>query len=201
MIPGQNDLCWCGSRRKYKHCHYKIDAATDVEKYSASQAVYAQNWRSTSETHYKAGVYEWLAEELKSFQPRRILDIGPGSGHGLVSLLKILGDDIKIVAVDENKECLHIAQNTLKRMSFVETELVKRMAVTITSGGFSHTAEPLVASFSKQATLIESGFVQRCLPCGCLAQVRPLRCGDGLDERCPYASTSEYKCSCSRRPQ
>ena len=22
---GRNDLCWCGSGKKYKHCHYEID--------------------------------------------------------------------------------------------------------------------------------------------------------------------------------
>ena len=23
--PGRNDLCWCGSRKKYKHCHLYED--------------------------------------------------------------------------------------------------------------------------------------------------------------------------------
>jgi len=22
---GRNDPCWCGSGKKYKHCHYKLD--------------------------------------------------------------------------------------------------------------------------------------------------------------------------------
>ncbi|HEX2619524.1 MAG TPA: preprotein translocase subunit SecA, partial [Phototrophicaceae bacterium] len=26
--PGRNDLCWCGSGKKYKHCHYKSDRAS-----------------------------------------------------------------------------------------------------------------------------------------------------------------------------
>jgi hypothetical protein len=24
-MPGRNDLCWCGSGKKYKHCHMKAD--------------------------------------------------------------------------------------------------------------------------------------------------------------------------------
>jgi uncharacterized protein YecA (UPF0149 family) len=24
--PGRNDPCWCGSGRKYKHCHLQADA-------------------------------------------------------------------------------------------------------------------------------------------------------------------------------
>ncbi|NTU82987.1 MAG: hypothetical protein HGA45_27075 [Chloroflexales bacterium] len=27
--PGRNDPCWCGSGRKYKHCHLRADAAGD----------------------------------------------------------------------------------------------------------------------------------------------------------------------------
>jgi len=25
--PGRNDMCWCGSNKKYKHCHMKSDFA------------------------------------------------------------------------------------------------------------------------------------------------------------------------------
>ncbi|MFW5708934.1 MAG: preprotein translocase subunit SecA [Chloroflexota bacterium] len=27
--PGRNDPCWCGSGKKYKHCHYKLDRETE----------------------------------------------------------------------------------------------------------------------------------------------------------------------------
>ena len=48
MAPGRNDDCWCGSRRKYMHCQYQIDTAPDEQKYAASQAVYARNWKVTA---------------------------------------------------------------------------------------------------------------------------------------------------------
>jgi hypothetical protein len=33
---GRNDLCWCGSGKKYKKCHYKSDEIKRVEaRYSA----------------------------------------------------------------------------------------------------------------------------------------------------------------------
>ena len=25
VIPGRNDTCWCGSGKKYKHCHEPLD--------------------------------------------------------------------------------------------------------------------------------------------------------------------------------
>ena len=27
-VPGRNDACWCGSGKKYKHCHMKLDGAS-----------------------------------------------------------------------------------------------------------------------------------------------------------------------------
>lgn len=28
--PGRNDLCWCGSQKKYKHCHYDFDRKIEL---------------------------------------------------------------------------------------------------------------------------------------------------------------------------
>lgn len=156
MALKRNDPCWCGTGRKYEYCHQKIDAAFGAEKYAASQAVYAQNWETTAEMHSNAGVYEWLAGELKQFQPRRILDVGSGSGHGLISFLKVLGDDTSIVAIDENPNCLQLTRSTLEKIGLVEIELEKRVTVTTSSRGFSHTTKPIGSSFSKQVTLLES---------------------------------------------
>jgi uncharacterized protein YecA (UPF0149 family) len=33
VLPGRNDLCWCGSGKKYKKCHLP-----EVEKKSAEKA-------------------------------------------------------------------------------------------------------------------------------------------------------------------
>ncbi len=30
--PGRNDPCWCGSGKKYKHCHLKDDQQKDREQ-------------------------------------------------------------------------------------------------------------------------------------------------------------------------
>jgi hypothetical protein len=30
--PGRNDVCWCGSGRKYKKCHYAEDGAKAAAK-------------------------------------------------------------------------------------------------------------------------------------------------------------------------
>ncbi|MCA9968496.1 MAG: SEC-C domain-containing protein, partial [Anaerolineales bacterium] len=30
--PGRNDLCYCGSGKKYKQCHLKLDQDAEQEK-------------------------------------------------------------------------------------------------------------------------------------------------------------------------
>ena len=98
---GRNEDCWCGSGRKYKHCHYQIDMAAEHQKYAAAQDVYARNWVGTAQHNYEDDVYHWFAEALAGYSPKRILDVGCGSGHGLVALREVLGPDTQIVALDE----------------------------------------------------------------------------------------------------
>jgi SAM-dependent methyltransferase len=155
MLPGRNDDCWCGSRRKYKHCHHQIDLAADDKKYAASQAVYARNWKVTSQHHYEAGLYQWLAAQLADHAPKRILDIGCGSGHGLVALRATLGDDVRIVAIDENRACLQAADETLRQHG-ITTQVVHRMTVAHSANGYDHVAGPLTFDEAAECVLIEA---------------------------------------------
>jgi SAM-dependent methyltransferase len=155
MALGRNDDCWCGSRRKYKHCHHQIDAAPEHQKYTASQRVYARNWRATAQHHFDGRVYHWLAEQIAGAQPRRILDVGCGSGHGLVALREVLGTDLQITAIDENRSCLQEARETLRRNG-VDADVINRMSIARTSGGYDHVAEPLSLPSDAACALIES---------------------------------------------
>ena len=155
MASGRNDDCWCGSGRKYKHCHYLIDTAPDDQKYAAAQAVYARNWRGTAQHHFDDGVYHWLAEALAGYGPKRILDIGCGSGHGLVALREVLGDDVRLVALDENRACLQTARETLRQRG-VDANVIHRMTVSHGPAGYDHVAGPLAFDAEAACTLIEA---------------------------------------------
>lgn len=37
-LPGRNELCWCGSGKKYKQCHLRKDAEQRVEASYAARA-------------------------------------------------------------------------------------------------------------------------------------------------------------------
>lgn len=154
-MTGRNEDCRCGSGRKYKNCHLPIDEADGVNKYSASQAVYARNWRTTAQHHYDKGHYRWLAEQLAPYAPKRILDIGCGSGHGLVAMREVLGSDVVIVAIDENAFCLDVAAGTL-RENGQQAQIVKRMTVSVGPSGFNHVAGQLSFDHDAATTLIEA---------------------------------------------
>jgi SAM-dependent methyltransferase len=156
VAPGRNDPCWCDSGRKYKQCHLRIDEASGIAKYAAAQAVYAVNWQATAERHYQARLYHWLAEQLQLFNVRRVLDIGCGSGHGLLGQLDTLGADVKIVAIDENRECLQVTKGTLVKANHTSVDVVTRMTISGTPDCFNHTAEPITEPITKQITLIEA---------------------------------------------
>ena len=158
MPPGRNEDCLCGSGKKYKHCHYDIDRAPDEEKYAVAQRIYATNWKITSQSHFNNGVYHWLAEQLADYSPKRILDIGCGSGHGLVALRDVFGADISIVALDENRTCLQAAKDILREKQGIDAELVTRMSVSLTAHGYAHEVDssPLVLENGSPCVLIES---------------------------------------------
>ena len=154
-MPGRNEDCWCGSGRKYKHCHYQIDMAAEHQKYAAAQDVYARNWVGTAQHNYEDNVYHWLAEALAGYSPKRILDVGCGSGHGLVALREVLGPDTQIVALDENRSCLRTARNTLRKHG-IDATIVERMAVSSGPGGYDHVADPLTIDPAAPCVLIEA---------------------------------------------
>lgn len=154
-MPGRNDDCWCGSSRKYKHCHYDIDNARDDMKYQTSQNVYSRNWRATAQRHYESRIYHWLSEQLIPYAPERVLDIGCGSGHGLAALREVLGKDLLIVAIDENRSCLDVASDILREHG-EEAKVIHRMTVSQGPEGFDHVATALSFDANASCTLIES---------------------------------------------
>ncbi len=156
MAPGRNEKCRCGSGLKYKHCHHDIDKARGADKYFAAQSVYAQNWRLTSQHHYDDKVYHWLAERLAKSKPKRILDIGCGSGHGLLALREVLGGDVKIVSIDENRACLKATRKTLQDNQKFDAEIITRMSVSENDQYFSHVAGPFEINTDADCLLIES---------------------------------------------
>lgn len=87
--PGRNDLCYCGSGKKYKQCHLKIDQEAEQEKRQLEQAAqflrqdlieYAQDERwetavSAALPHYWDNYYDAdNGEEMSDYEADRFYD-------------------------------------------------------------------------------------------------------------------------------
>lgn len=74
---------------------------------------YAEAWKVDALKHQKDGNYSWVMRQLQNYKPTSILDIGTGSGQGVLELLK-RNRDAKALCVEENPLCLQEALSTLK---------------------------------------------------------------------------------------
>jgi len=95
---GRNDKCYCGSGVKYKNCHLEVDVAISENKYDVSQRIYLKRWGATSEFFHKKDYYHWMERGLLNSKPKRILDIGCGSGRGICALYDVLGPEIQVIS-------------------------------------------------------------------------------------------------------
>ncbi len=150
-----DDLCFCGNGRLYQDCHKLLAEAPNEEKCAMAQKIYARDWVETSKNHKSDGIYNWGAVNLEKYQPRRILDIGCGSGDGLVALIETFGNNIKIVSLDENPHCIDAAQKTLEEKG-ITVSVIKRGHVTVDHNGFQKHFSAFEIPESSQVTLIES---------------------------------------------
>lgn len=154
--PGPNEPCWCGSNRKYKQCHRSIDDAPAERKYAESQRIYASNWRVTAELQHKRGDYRWMAQQLTPFGVNRILDVGCGSGHGILSMFEELSPNLRIVAIDENSFCLTTARDTLRTARVGDAAVIQRVTTLPSQNGFRSNIEAIGGALPHPIALLES---------------------------------------------
>jgi SAM-dependent methyltransferase len=155
MKRSPNDPCWCDSKRKYKKCHKAFDEAPEDRKYTEAQRLYANAWRVTSQLQYARGDYDWMAQQLKPYKVERLFDVGCGSGHGLLALSATLPAPVRVVAVDENRDCLRIARDTLAKAG-LSPAVIARLDWAHTPLGFVHHAKPFAGPLPRPLALIEA---------------------------------------------
>lgn len=91
---------------------------------TAEKTKYCSYWSHNAKTFEQQGCYDWMASQLKPFSPKRILDIGCGTGEGLAALLR-LGTE-SIVCLEENFDCIKATEEKLVGMGH-EVSVVPRI--------------------------------------------------------------------------
>ena len=66
---------------------------------------YNDQWQHSSAHLRSQGCYEWMAEQLDDLKPRKILDIGCGSGNGLLALISRY-NPTTLISLEENIDCI-----------------------------------------------------------------------------------------------
>ena len=155
--PEPTSPCWCGSGGTYENCHSSIDGATSEQKFEAAQLVYSRNWKPDSTYFYDQRLYHWMAELLSDIKPLRILDIGCGSGHGILALYETFGSDLNVISLDDNVSCLEIARDTLVGLG-ITVDVRKRLETRLTSQGFAQIQGRIELPLTARCSLIESDF-------------------------------------------
>lgn len=153
---GPNDPCWCGQGRKYKHCHRAVDEAPPERRYGESQRTYAANWRVTADLQHARGDYAWMAEQISGRGVGRLVDVGCGTGQGLLALLDVLGPGLRVVAADENAACLGHARTALREAGVDVAAVVERVRVAPAPGGYRQVAEPFADPLPGGVALVQA---------------------------------------------
>lgn len=152
--------CWCGSGRKFIHCHSGIDAAPNEQKVLASYAQYCEAWKQNSAEIERQNGYRWMAAQLQPYHPKRILDIGCGLGQGVLALARTF-DQCSIITLDENPVTLKIAYELAVR-SGLKSLYTERISVNddAQNDGYylTHTLEE-VQTTCEGIHFIESDFL------------------------------------------
>jgi SAM-dependent methyltransferase len=110
-----DDICTCGSGRRYADCHRPIFTARRGKAVEVAQEIYAREWSVNANHYVIEGLYAALAAELiEAGNVARVLDIGCGLGQGFEALSDAIPRPDRLIAgVDENPHCLATAATRL----------------------------------------------------------------------------------------
>ena len=82
-----------------------MDAETEKREYEF-------HWGGNASHYAEQGCYEWIASQLDSLKPKKVFDVGCGTGEGVLALRRRFG--CQILSIDENAYCLRTSAARLR---------------------------------------------------------------------------------------
>src|ERR1017187_6600060 len=121
---------------------------------ATEKAAYSDHWSQSAASYAQQGFYEWMAEQLDKIQPKKVFDIGCGTGQGLLALCKRF--DCEVVAIDENKQCLRHSHRRFRDHG-VKVGLRYRFKYRQNADGIhSIQIDPALIDLSERVNLIQA---------------------------------------------
>jgi len=121
---------------------------------TAEKAAYREHWAFNSSHFKQQGCYKWMAEQLLPLQPTRVLDIGCGTGEGILALLTAFSPTI--ISLEENGNCIDQSYKVVSSAGY-SAEAIFRLGYQEFSDGthdMVFSQEPIVTS--SQVSLVHA---------------------------------------------
>lgn len=80
---------------------------------------YAIEWNASAEFFSCNGDYDWMETHLHKYHT--VLEIGCGTGY---STLSLLNQGHKVICVEKNSDCIHLAKNLIEKKGYTSNDVV-----------------------------------------------------------------------------
>lgn len=118
------------------------------------KADYCDGWSSNAAHFERQGCYDWIADQLSPLKPKRILDIGCGTGEGLIALSRVFSPEI--VSIEENSDCIQRTEQVLAARGIQVTSVFRLGYQTLADGMHEIAFDQSPISTSAQVTLVHA---------------------------------------------
>jgi SAM-dependent methyltransferase len=118
------------------------------------KADYCDGWSSNAAHFESQGCYDWMADQLSPFKPKRILDIGCGTGEGVIALSRAFSP--QIVSIEENSDCIQRSEQILVARGIQVESLFRLGYQSLADGTHEIAFDQNPISVSAQVTLLHA---------------------------------------------
>ena len=118
---------------------------------------YQSSWGFHANHYAPQGCYDWMSEQLDTVKPKRILDIGCGTGEGLAALRNRF--QCQILSIEENPYCIGAAAKLLRSQGAKVQTARRYQYVEMPDGRHGIGIEPGGITLSREVMLLQGDII------------------------------------------